>query len=342
MGNLCSGPGADGQGHELTADALADTSADAPLNNSAFVFIKPHAVTEKVEKLVREQLTIASIIVKQSGVIKAEQIDKDGLIDKHYGAIASRAMHQLPTDLVVQDEAKEQFKKIFQVEWQAALDQNKVFNAKDAAEKLGMKPLDLSKKFDTLERGKDQVKFGGGFYVGRIRTDKDEIYVVNGFYMGMRAKFTEPGKSIIFFEVCWDPDGLPWKKFRAEVIGATNPKEADGGSIRRLILDRWESLGLKAEPNTGDNSVHASASPFEGLAERANWLRTDVGNDAFGRALVAAGINEDTIKEWSGDPAVEFEKKKQSLFDLLEDLDARPCVSKAVDILAESKALKTE
>ena len=27
-----------------------------------------------------------------------------------------------------------------------------------------------------------------------------------------------------------------------------------------------------AKPNTGDNGVHASASPFEALAERMNWV----------------------------------------------------------------------
>ena len=37
----------------------------------------------------------------------------------------------------------------------------------------------------------------------------------------------------------------------------------------------WEALGLGFVPNVGENSVHASASPFEGLAERMNWLQAD-------------------------------------------------------------------
>jgi hypothetical protein len=36
----------------------------------------------------------------------------------------------------------------------------------------------------------------------------------------------------------------------------------------------WEALGLRAPCNTSDNGVHASASPFEGLAEKMNWLVT--------------------------------------------------------------------
>ena len=62
------------------------------------------------------------------------------------------------------------------------------------------------------------------------------------------------------------------------VLGPTDPKAAPEGSLRNMILQDWVALGLKDEPNTGDNCVHASASPFEGLAERMNWLKTDPEN----------------------------------------------------------------
>ncbi len=42
---------------------------------------------------------------------------------------------------------------------------------------------------------------------------------------------------------------------------------------RGLFYKNWEENGLPAKPNVGDNSVHASASPFEALAERMNWIR---------------------------------------------------------------------
>ena len=34
----------------------------------------------------------------------------------------------------------------------------------------------------------------------------------------------------------------------------------------------WKEYGLAEIPNVGDNAVHASASPFEALCERMNWL----------------------------------------------------------------------
>ena len=81
-------------------------------------------------------------------------------------------------------------------------------------------------------------------------------------------------------------------------------------------------------PNTGDNGVHASASPFEGLAERMNWLKVSPSSDEFGQKLMNAGVSKDTIKKWSVDPQV----KGKSIFDQLEDLDTADCVKKAAEL----------
>jgi hypothetical protein len=45
--------------------------------------------------------------------------------------------------------------------------------------------------------------------------------------------------------------------------------------------------------------------------------------------MLAAGIPLAVVKHWFQDPPVSFEGKKQSLFDLLEDLDSGDCISRA-------------
>ena len=82
----------------------------------------------------------------------------------------------------------------------------------------------------------------------------------------------------------------------------------------------------------GDNGVHASASPFEALAERLNWMGAKLEDDAFGQAMISAGIPKDTIMAWTKDPQVPFDGKKASLFDLLEDLDYDDCLAKAQSV----------
>merc|ERR1712167_132128 len=151
------------------------------------------------------------------------------------------------------------------------------------------------------------IKFGGGFYCGLVEIEgKPSIYAFNGFFMSMRNKFTAPGLSIYYYSVEWDSDALPWADFRGKVLGPTDAAEA----------------------NVGDNGVHASASPFEALAERNNWLGAAFSEDPYGKELLAAGISEAMLKEWSVDPQV----KGKSIFDQLEDLDAAACTAKAAEL----------
>ncbi|KAL1528534.1 hypothetical protein AB1Y20_009877 [Prymnesium parvum] len=162
------------------------------------------------------------------------------------------------------------------------------------------------------------------------------IFVINGFYMAMREKYTKPGASIHYYLVEWDPSKLSWEEFRSKVLGATDPTTASDSSLRKAIYKNWKALDLKSEPNVGDNGVHASASPFEALAERLNWLGAKLEDDPFGKAMLESGIPKDTIMKWTKDPQVSFEGKKSSLFDLLEDLDYDECLAKAQAIAGVS------
>ena len=170
---------------------------------------------------------------------------------------------------------------------------------------------------------------GGGFYCGKV----DGIYVMNGFYMQMRAAYTNPGEKIQWYTVSWPADSLSWEDFRGKVLGATDPTAAPKDSIRRQILDKYKELGLKTKPDTGNNGVHASASPFEALAERMNWLGVAVEEDNFGKGLLAAKVTPGTIKVWAEDSQVSVEGetapgKTMSVFDTLEDLDSDIVLSK--------------
>lgn len=137
-----------------------------------------------------------------------------------------------------------------------------------------------------------------------------------------------------YYVVEWDAGRLSWADFRARVCGATDPAEADPGSIRGGALARWESLGLQEKPSVGENVLHASASPFEALAERLNWLGVALEQDSFGAALLAAGIPAETIREWSVDPqvAIDGEGRRGSLFDALEDIDSQEEIAKCMEL----------
>jgi len=257
------------------------------------------------------------------------------LIDNHYYAIASKATILPPHELNV---PAEKFKGKFGLGWQEALDQGLVFNAKQACEKLGLDANGLDQEWAKCKKSGNLIKFGGGFYCGNTQG----IYIFNGFFMAMRNKYVAPGVSIYYYVVEWESDKLSWEDFRGAVLGPTDPVSAPEDSLRGLIYKNWQELGLDSEPNVGDNGVHASASPFEALAERMNWVGAKLEEDSFGASLLEAGIPAKTIKAWSVDPQVTYGAPsmpiKGSLFDALEDVDSDQCLALARMINAGTEA----
>ena len=63
--------------------------------------------------------------------------------------------------------------------------------------------------------------------------------------------------------------------------------------------------------------MHASASPFEALAERMNWLSTPVEADPYGSYLLERGLSKAQLDAWSVDPTVPMpDSGKGSIFDV--------------------------
>jgi len=301
-------------------------AADGDPLNSAFVFVKPHANTEATQNLVRDKLTQSGIQILSESDVTGEEIDEKKLIDQHYYAIASKATI-LPAAEIPVPAAK--FEESFGETWEDVLKAGRACNALEACAKFKCDPNELNDAWQKAH----VVKFGGGFYCGLVSLNDQQLYVFNAFFMTMRGKFVGKGTSIHCYEVQWDSKTLSWADFRGKLLGPTDPADGPEGSIRKTILDTWKELGLDSEPDKGDNGVHASASPFEGLAEKTNWLAASISKDSFGKALLEAGLSEETIKAWSVDPRVELPGgEKGSIFDALEDMDADECLKKLVEL----------
>lgn len=159
----------------------------------------------------------------------------------------------------------------------------------------------------------------------------DAIFVINGFYLLNREKFTAKGKVVHYYVVEWNESDLAWVDFRGKVIGPTNPNDAPSDSLRGSILKDWEALELAEAPTVSDNGVHASAGPLEGLVERNVWLGATLEEDAFAKAVLHAGGDAALLTQWMSNPSVTLGDQKAPVFDLLEDLQT----SEVVSIMAE-------
>ena len=165
---------------------LLELMAAAPPKNTAFVFIKPHAVTDAVKGLVSEQFAARNIKIVSEGSIAAEEIDSKKLIDQHYYAIASKATILPPSELNV---PSDKFEAQFGLTWEAALAAGNVYNAMQGCAVLGITADEMDAQWGICKKAKKLVKFGGGFYCGLIEIEgKPSVYVFNGFFMSMRAK----------------------------------------------------------------------------------------------------------------------------------------------------------
>eukprot|EP00933_Yihiella_yeosuensis_P066400 TRINITY_DN70654_c0_g1_i1.p1 TRINITY_DN70654_c0_g1~~TRINITY_DN70654_c0_g1_i1.p1 ORF type:complete len:379 (+),score=93.86 TRINITY_DN70654_c0_g1_i1:55-1191(+) len=319
------------------AAAVAAVTHQAPAaagdpKNFAFVFVKPNALTDAFQAAVKAKFEEVGIKITSEGELTGEVIDEKKLVDQHYYSIASKATLLQPCECNV---PKDKFKDHFGVEWDEVLKSGAAYNAVDACSYLGMNAAEIDVLWQAAKNGKkDWTKLGGGFQCARLEVEgKEPIFVFNGFFMSMRAKFTVPGPNIHYYTVEWDPTALSWADFRGKILGATDPAEAAADSLRGKAFADWEALGMAGKPWIGENGIHASASPVEAMAERCNWLEGKVSEDVFGKAMLAAGIPEEMIEAWRKDPQVKIgEGKNGSLFDQIEDMDWQPCLAKCVEL----------
>eukprot|EP00929_Paragymnodinium_shiwhaense_P051680 TRINITY_DN25966_c0_g1_i1.p1 TRINITY_DN25966_c0_g1~~TRINITY_DN25966_c0_g1_i1.p1 ORF type:complete len:496 (+),score=107.14 TRINITY_DN25966_c0_g1_i1:47-1489(+) len=300
-----------------------EESASLPVKetNHGFLYLKPHANLPAVQRLVEARLKQEGIEIVEQGELLSEDIVRRRVADKHYSGVAAKAVEAQPADLVVQPAAKAAFEAVNGLSWEEALSQDLVVNAATALERLGITHEELDAEWSELQLGEGKLKFAGGFYVGRIR----DLFVINGFYMAVRAIYTVPGTSVHWYSLRWDPDDLRWSDFRKKVLGSTDPAVAEATSLRGEVTQRWKEMGLPAEPHLGENVAHASASPFEAFSERVNWLDADPKKDAFGEQLLRQGISLEKLRLLTRDPKVVYEGDEWSTFDLLENLDSSEC-----------------
>ena len=190
------------QKSERTSSDSAGGSAGAMNNvvgvpNSAFIFLKPNVTVTacgyqsnaEVAELVRARLSEAGVAVTEEGLVSGETIKKHGLIDRHYGTIATKALATSPRHLEVTLEQRSAFQQAFGLSWYDALRAKQLINAKEASEEIAgilrrrsegnrrrvasqeedkNASAHLSDIWDECTRKLGTVKLGGGFYVGKV------------------------------------------------------------------------------------------------------------------------------------------------------------------------------
>lgn len=317
---------------QASKEAGASKAADCQ-KNVAILFVKPHANNEKVQALIADSLKTMGLEVLSQRTVTAVEIEKGALAAKHYYAIASKAGYVPSFDSPAQlNVPKDKFKAKFNVDYDAAVADGKVFSGAGACKYLGVTKDELDNINYKQKKAGNLIKFGGGFYCGQLddKVAGKKIYVFNAFCGNMLdAYVAKSSQGVTIFKIQWDEAKLSWADFRSQKLGPTDPATAPADSLRGLVYANWEKLGLAKQPNVGLNGVHGSASPFEAMAEVENWCGESLESQPFYKQLLDAGVSAKQIDEWKYEAQIVVDDtgKKGSSFDAVEDIDSTTCIA---------------
>jgi hypothetical protein len=286
-------------------------------------FLKPEITADyagvkvdKVIEVVTKALADAKIDVGAVRVVSGDYLDQHNLMVEHYGVISKISKEGVSA---ISDAAKAKLNEVFKD--QLAAGAPVLGGHQFLAQFKEFTPFSLLVLNDNL----GTTRLAGGTYALVAKVLGQPYIVLNPFHAYQLVPYTAKGHALIVFE------GLSkrsWADLRQKVAGATDPKAAEEGSIRKLLLTLQKELGL-GDVDKGTNGIHMSAGPLEGLVEVQRFFsdheaskKLTPAETAFGALLASKGLNDEKIAKLVSNPDFEKDGKKVSAFDLTEEIDA--------------------
>ena len=287
-------------------------------------FIKPEATAPAVnlEEVLRIALETLARFQVETGAIRvmsAPYLHQHGIMDQHYGVINRISKQGVPA---ITESARAKLLDTFGelIEHGAPVLGGHQFLEKHP----DFTPVALSVLNDNI----GTTKLGGGTYALSLKVLGKPHILLNPFHPYQLVPFTTPGNGIIVIE------GLSptsWHDLRGKLTGSTNPAKAAAGSLRHALLVNKGRLGM-AEVDQGNNGVHLSAGPLEGMVELRRFfgepeknLAIPYTDTAFGQALASVGLDPAALAE---NPTLTVGGAATSAFDLTEEQNADEAVKR--------------
>lgn len=306
------------QNQSITFEEIYNNPTAKVGKNEFLFFIKPEILVksdkiqlDKILELIEMKIEAFGFNIHNIKILSANYLEQHNIIAQHYGVINKIASNAVAN---MSEGAKEKFKEITG----KSINEVKVLGGSEFIEQY---PHFNAYSLDFLWQNLENKKLAGGTYFEPIKVDDEIIYVINGFHPRQLKHFTEAGRSIVVMTLSSD---ISWTEARSNFIGATNPTNANQGSLRREFLDNKEALGL-AEVSQGVNGVHLSAGPIEALIELKRYNSNFADKNqiksfsdfSFGRTLAENfnGQFDDIVNNIN----VTVEDKATSIFDLTEE-----------------------
>ncbi|BBI30480.1 nucleoside diphosphate kinase [Acanthamoeba castellanii medusavirus] len=232
------------------------------LQHQCVLFLKPEVISTPgahVEQAVDAALSIVDKYATIGGVrvMTGDYLSRYGIMEKHYGVIAD-VFHE--GDIALTESARRKLQE-------HVLESEHEYDAIVSGSQL---LADYPEDFHALPAN-GSFRLGPGQYADDVLLgDGRRVIALNSFYDRMTASYRGKDQAIVVFELL---SLKPWQQLRQCMTGSTDPTTAVLGSIRRMLFDRSEELGLGAMGRSR-NGVHCSAGPLEAMVEHQRFFGT--------------------------------------------------------------------
>jgi len=306
--------------------ALSYSSMSDKKQNTGIIFIKPHASTDAVMRLVHKRMRAEHVEILSRGVVRRDTV--------HYRLIwsvdmAMAAFAQAPQTIQPTENGRDAFLAAFGKPLEAAFAEDTFLNAAAAMETMSLTPRELYGMWRKLIPGQSRVKLSTHVWVGKMQN----IFVVNGFYPAVAETYVDQYHNLRYLEVRWKPSDLSQTNFTSLLTGGNeDPSMALETSLRGHIHQDWEALGLESEPDILHNAVVATPSAFDAWLAAGTWLDQPWQYHSFARAVISRGLL-DALLSSDIDAVYLYKNKQATLRGHLDGLDRVDCLNMMEDLL---------
>nr|PZN58203.1 MAG: hypothetical protein DIU68_02485 [Chloroflexota bacterium] len=298
----------------------------ADRRNELLMFAKPELFmvadpehTRASLNMIFEKLAAFDAEVDGVIIVGGKALEDKEIMNRHYGFI--NTMSRKASELVnAEDRAK--IEELLGV----SLDEYKLYGGHEF---LKAHPQYNAQTLDELWFTKKSQKVRGGFYVQAYEAEGEKFVLVNGFHPVQLLHFTEPSHRIVLLLLHSDTD---WGKLRNDLVGATFPEKAAPTSIRGTLYANPGNYGFETV-DIGNNGVHLSAGPYEGLFEVLNFLGNLLDLDPRQqpplvlKKLMDAGLSYEEALKVTENPTIEVDGRATDLYGATEDVNTDEAVA---------------
>ncbi|MFA9389193.1 MAG: hypothetical protein ACERKD_05275 [Prolixibacteraceae bacterium] len=302
--------------HEQALNREIYTHPISEVENEFLLILKPELFVDyslphldSILNFILEKLNAFGLHVSNARIINANYLKTYNVMAQHYGVInaAARNFHDQITLEVTSN-----FKEIYGLK----ISEAPIFGALEILNDGQMEAATLTELWKTCEI----KRLAGGIYSGKVKHKGSDLYIVNGFHPPQLDHFIAENRMIVTMDIAGNTS---WEMARNELIGNTYPEKASPESIRGTLFQKYDKFGFD-QVSYVLNSVHLSAGPLEGLLELQRFnsafelnQKAEVTQFVFGK-LLQENFNPQQIETILTNPAVTFNEKPISLFDLTE------------------------